>query len=104
LAGVQLAPATHALQLPLSQTSFHPQVVPFGKSEPVSSQTCVPLEQTVLPTRQSLAGVQNAPAVQGRQLPLSQTSFQPWKSGGDERLIQQSQALSAPRERRTPAD
>jgi hypothetical protein len=75
-AGVHAVFAVHAEQLPLSQTSFVPQLVPFARLLPVA-QTGAPDVQTVEPVWQATLGVQTAPAVQGEQVPLSQTVLTP---------------------------
>jgi hypothetical protein len=64
----------HALQTPLPQNWFTPQLVPSG-TFPLSVQTGVPLVQTNVAVLHGLVvDVQMAPAVQATQVPApSQT-------------------------------
>ncbi len=51
--GVQARPAVQALHVPPLQTADWVgvlQFAPFGREVPVSTQTCVPVEQSVVPT------------------------------------------------------
>jgi hypothetical protein len=77
LAGVQLAPVTHATQVPFEQTRPFPHAEPLASGVPVSLQTAAPVEQEIWPTSQGLAGVQLAPFVQATQLPPEQTRSAP---------------------------
>lgn len=80
LLGVQAAPVAQGSHWPvLLQTSFVPQVVPCALAlGPVSMQTCVPVEQSVVPRSQTLVGVHESPAVHGTHCPVPlQTSFVP---------------------------
>ena len=74
--GVQAFPSTQSTQVPLPQTLFVPQVVPFARF-PVSTQTDAPVTQEVAPVRQALEGVQAAPDVQALHFPLLHTMFVP---------------------------
>ncbi len=76
LVGWQVAPAVHALQVPLSQTLLVPQEVPLA-TFPVSLQTEVPVAQDVAPFLHGLVGWQALPAVHELQVPLSQTLLVP---------------------------
>ncbi len=67
----------HPLQDPLSQTRFVPHDVPFATGVPVSLHVCTPVLQSVTPTSQAFAGVQESPAEQALHAPLSQTRFVP---------------------------
>jgi hypothetical protein len=75
--GVQLPPAVQGEQVPLSQTSFVPQVVPVFVGVVVAAQVDTPLLHEVIPFTHMFDGVHDTPAVQEMQLPLSQTSFVP---------------------------
>jgi len=76
VAGVQAAPSAQSPQAPALQTLFVPHSVPFGRF-PVSAQTDAPVTQEVVPVRQALAGVQEAPAVHAVHFPLLHTMFVP---------------------------
>jgi hypothetical protein len=78
LDGMQLCPAVQETQLPLLQTMFVPQEVPFA-TFPDCVQTGAPLLQTVVPVRHGAPeGEQLAPAWQLTQLPvLPQTLLVP---------------------------
>jgi hypothetical protein len=62
---------------PFRHTSFVPHAVPFVAFAPVSAQTLVPVEQSVLPTWQALLGVHVAPDVQATHEPASHTMLVP---------------------------
>lgn len=72
-AAVQSVPGVQAMQVPLSQTSLEPQVVPLATLLPVSAQDDVPDAHEVAPVWQTFVGVQEVPAVHVVQAPLSQT-------------------------------
>jgi hypothetical protein len=75
-AGGQLAPALQPMHAPLPHTLFVPHDVP-SVTLPVSVQTEVPVEHDVVPVLHGFDGWQPTPAVQGPQLPRSQTMFVP---------------------------
>ncbi len=77
LGGVQLVPATHAVQTPLSQTSPLPHEVPFGRAIPVSVHEGVPPAQETTPVWHGFAGGHEPPATHVPHVPLSQTSLAP---------------------------
>jgi hypothetical protein len=75
--GWQATPAVQALQAPLLQTWFVPQVIPLALL-PDWMQTDVPVSHDVCPARQTLLpGLQPAPAVHATQLPPLQTLLFP---------------------------
>jgi hypothetical protein len=76
-AGVHGVPAVHALQAPLLQTMFVPQVVPFDPGVIVSVHVDAPVEHDVVPRSHWLVGVQDAPAVQAVHVPPLQTMLVP---------------------------
>jgi hypothetical protein len=71
-------PAVHAPHVPLLQTRFVPQAVPFALLPP-STQVIVPVAQDVVPFLQLLVGfvVHDKPAVHAPHPPLLQTMFVP---------------------------
>ena len=75
---VQPAPAVQALHVPLLQTRFVPQLVPFASAAAESTHVDVPVAQDVVPARHAFGfPEQERPAVQAEQTPLSQTRFVP---------------------------
>ena len=74
--GWQLAPAVHALQVPLLQTMFVPHDVPLARFRPVSEQV-IAGEQACVPAWHALAGVHDIPIVHDTQLPELQTMLVP---------------------------
>jgi hypothetical protein len=73
----QDAPALQAWQEPPLQTAPVPQLVPFGLGTP-STQTAVPVEHEVTPSRQTLGFPAHAsPTVQDTHAPALQTRFVP---------------------------
>jgi hypothetical protein len=80
---VELKPALHVVQDPLSQTWLSPQAVPFASGPPLV-QSCTPFAQLITPAEQGLlVRVQAAPAVHVTQTPVWQTAFGPqlWPFG-----------------------
>ncbi len=77
LAGEHVVPAVHVVQVPLSQTSLVPHVVPLVRLLPESVHTGAPVVQDVVPVWHTLVGVHDAPEVHAPQDPLSQTSLVP---------------------------
>src|SRR5262249_17966162 len=77
--GLQLEPAVHALQLPLSsQTWLTPQTVPAGALVPRSVQTRAPALHDAEPLWHGFPpGMHGAPAVQGAHAPALQNSLVP---------------------------
>jgi hypothetical protein len=71
----QVAPAVQGLHVPLSQTRFVPQVVPFATAVVVLTQVEVPVEHDVVPATHGFGFPEHdTPAAQGVHTPLSQTS------------------------------
>ena len=77
LAGVHPVPAVHGLQTPPRHTMFAPHDVPLDTCVPVSLHTATPVEQSVEPVSQTLAGVHGALCVQAVQFPSSHTRLVP---------------------------
>ena len=75
--GVQATPAVHGTQLPVRQTRFVPQLVPFATAVPVSWQLGAPVVQVSVPVWQGLGGAQAAPDVHGLQTPSKHTRLVP---------------------------
>jgi hypothetical protein len=73
---VHALPAVHPPQLPMLQTRFVPQIVPFA-TFPVSAQTGTPVTHEVAPVLQWFVGWQAAPVLHTLQVPLLQTMFVP---------------------------
>jgi hypothetical protein len=69
-AGVHERPAVHELHVPFEQTRFVPQLVPFARAIPESTQTVAPVEQSVVPVWHGFVGVQATPAVHALHVPL----------------------------------
>jgi hypothetical protein len=74
--GLHGVPATHETQLPLSQTSFVPHVVPFP-ALPVATQVCCPEAHDVDAVSHALLREHGALAAHPRHAPSKQTSFVP---------------------------
>jgi hypothetical protein len=74
--GWQLAPAVHAVQVPLLQTMFVPHDAPLAMFRPVSAQV-IDGEHAWVPAWHGLAGVHERPAVHDTQFPELQTRFVP---------------------------
>jgi hypothetical protein len=68
---LQVAPSSHATQLPFPHTRLLPQLLPLG-ALPVSMQREAPVAQVVVPTLQA-DGSQALLGAQGIQVPLLQT-------------------------------
>src|SRR5271165_5862840 len=69
--------APHGWQAPDRQTPVAPHAVPSPTLVPVSLHCGVPVEQSVAPVWQALAGVHEAPCVHAVHVPLWQTWFAP---------------------------
>jgi hypothetical protein len=74
--GLHAVPATHETQLPLSQTSFVPQAVPFP-ALPVATQLCCPEAHDVDAVSHALLREHGAFAAHPRHAPSKQTSLVP---------------------------
>lgn len=74
--GVQAPPALQVTQLPVMQTMFVPQPVPFGRF-PDSWQTDEPVAHDVVPVLQAFAGWQLVPAAHMTHVPALQTRSVP---------------------------
>ncbi len=77
MAGVHATFTVQAEQVPLSQTSLVPHVVPLVIWVVVGLHTGAPVVHEIVPVTHGLVGVHDAPVVQALQVPLSQTSFVP---------------------------
>jgi len=77
-AGVQLAPAVHAMHCPVLQTMLVPHGVPSVAFDPVSKHEMPPSSHWMDPTLHGAeGGAHGAPFVHAWQLPLSQYRFMP---------------------------
>jgi hypothetical protein len=74
--GEHALPAVHDAQVPLSQTMFVPQDVPFV-TFPFATHVCCPVLHEVAPVLHWTDGVHVLPAVHDEHVPLSQTMFVP---------------------------
>jgi hypothetical protein len=75
---MQARPVVQAEQAPALQTMLVPQLVPFAICVGVSTQTCVPVEQEVVPATHGFGFVVHArPAAHGRHVPVLHTRFVP---------------------------
>jgi len=71
--GVQVVPATQALQTPLPQTRPAPHAVPLVTLLPLSVQVAPPDPQTTVPLRQGFVGAQLPPPSHATQVPPRQS-------------------------------
>jgi hypothetical protein len=73
----QAVPAVQATHVPVKQTWFVPQTVPFASDVPVSVQTWKPVSQVIPPVWQLFVGVHASPTVHGLHTPSPHTAFVP---------------------------